>query len=664
MTIRGRTRELAVSLGAADGDAGRLEVAIAGIAFADGTSVTPPRAGVTVLVGPNNAGKSASLRQIQGLLLRPNARFPRPSGPRLVDDVQVHRAGTLSDVFAWLGEHAHARTAERGSGFARPAVGLPADIDQHDVSQGWADPACLGGLTPFFVFFAGDTQSRQQLAVGTGQRQGAMEPPVHPLHILEGQPDLERHLSELSDAVFGEPLVLDRLYTQLNLKVGRVSVPTPAIDNITEEYQGAMAALPLLSEQGDGMRSFLGLLLPLITAAYPIVLIDEAEAFLHPPQATALGRELARLAQDTGTQVILATHDRPLLGGLLEAGAPVSVVRLSRAGDDTSVHQLDPGELRSIWADPALRYTNVLDGLFHRLVVLAEGDGDCRFYAAALDAAHAQFPLPILPTDVLFVPAGDKHRLAALTRVLRALNVDVRVTADFDVLRDERTVQGIVDALSGEWAPLSSDWAVATSSLRTPRSPRRIGDIRPGISAALGEDDSVRLTKDQVDAIKRQLSVEDPWAPVKRQGVSALPPGQETAAAFRLLDALDALGLVVVRSGELESFGTDVEARKGPPWLTAALNSSVTVSRLRSSTFGAYWWPLPEQPHRPDRCSRRVGRFSPAHTSRVRVSRRPPVSRHCFSTPLSDCRRAWVGDFWTWRQGAGHPYRSNPPVAR
>lgn len=80
MTAQGCARELAVSLGAADGDASRLEVAIAGIVFADGTTVTPPQARVTVLVGPNNAGKSASLRQIQDLLLRPNARSPRPPG--------------------------------------------------------------------------------------------------------------------------------------------------------------------------------------------------------------------------------------------------------------------------------------------------------------------------------------------------------------------------------------------------------------------------------------------------------------------------------------------------------------------------------------------------------------------------------------------------------
>lgn len=571
MMVFGRAQELAVSLGAEYGDAARLEVGLASIEFADGTSVVPPLSGVTVIVGPNNAGKSITLRQIYNLLARASTTIDRPPGPRLVDDIRVHRVGESYDVYAWLGDHAHAAPPSRGKIFTRfnSQSGGRAEVGR--VDRGWGDGPYLAELAAFFVFFAGDTQSRQQFAGGAGQRPEAMDPPTHPLHVLEEHPDLERHLSEVSERVFGQPLVLDRLYGRLQLRVGRLPMPAPAIDNVTPEYRDALAALPPLAEQGDGMRSFLGLLLPLLTSTYPLVLVDEAEAFLHPPQAAALGRELARLAQDTGTQVILATHDRPLLTGLLEAGAPVSVVRLSRTGDVTAVRQLNAEQLREIWIDPALRYTNLLDGLFHRLVVLAEGDGDCRFYSAALDAAHARSPLQVLPADVLFVPAGDKHRLALLTRALRALDVDVRVTADFDVLREERTLQGIVEALGGDWGQVAADWAVATKSLRASSQPRRIRDARPGIEAALGQDDMTALTKDIVDAVKAQLRLDDPWTLAKRQGLSAVPPGQETAAAVRLLDALDALGLVVVRTGELESFGREVEARKGLPWLTAAL---------------------------------------------------------------------------------------------
>ncbi|MGW3149098.1 AAA family ATPase [Streptomyces sp. NPDC001177] len=92
--------------------------------------------------------------------------------------------------------------------------------------------------------------------------------------------------------VFRRPLTLDRLSKRVNPRVGDPGIPTPKIDRVTEEYLSALASLPGLMQQGDGMRSLLGLLVPLVTSLYPIVFIDEPEAFLHPPQATALGRIL------------------------------------------------------------------------------------------------------------------------------------------------------------------------------------------------------------------------------------------------------------------------------------------------------------------------------------------------------------------------------------
>ena len=114
------------------------------------------------------------------------------------------------------------------------------------------------------------------------------------------------------------------------------------------------------------MRSLLGLLLPLISATHQVVLVDEPEAFLHPPQARALGSALARLAKQRQLQVIVATHDRNIVSGLLKAeNVDVSVARLSRSENTTQSHQLDANNLRAIWGDPVLRYSNALDGLFH-----------------------------------------------------------------------------------------------------------------------------------------------------------------------------------------------------------------------------------------------------------------------------------------------------------
>jgi len=46
------------------------------------------------------------------------------------------------------------------------------------------------------------------------------------------------------------------------------------------------------------------------------------------------------------------------------------VLELERTGNSTMARQLDPAVLWELWEQPALEYTNILDGLFHRL-------GDC-----------------------------------------------------------------------------------------------------------------------------------------------------------------------------------------------------------------------------------------------------------------------------------------------
>ena len=101
------------------------------------------------------------------------------------------------------------------------------------------------------------------------------------------------------------------------------------------EYIAAIRALPLLTEQGDGMKSFIGLMLGLLAGQFQIVLVDEPEAFLHPPQARLLGRKLATEVP-RGTQVFVATHSSDVLQGLLDPDdANVTVVRLTRRGHES-----------------------------------------------------------------------------------------------------------------------------------------------------------------------------------------------------------------------------------------------------------------------------------------------------------------------------------------
>ena len=70
--------------------------------------------------------------------------------------------------------------------------------------------------------------------------------------------------------------------------------------------------LDLLHEQGDGMRSFILVLINAIISNYSIVFIDEPEAFLHPPQAQLLGKILSK-DLPLERQLFLATHSEDFL---------------------------------------------------------------------------------------------------------------------------------------------------------------------------------------------------------------------------------------------------------------------------------------------------------------------------------------------------------------
>jgi hypothetical protein len=68
-----------------------------------------------------------------------------------------------------------------------------------------------------------------------------------------------------------------------------------------------------------------------------------------------------------------------------------------------------------------------------------------------------------------------------------------------------------------------------------------------------------------------ELRVKDsPWDDVKDYGDRAFKK-QAGAAAQRLLAALDTIGVVSVRVGELEGFAPNINVAKGPAWLPAAL---------------------------------------------------------------------------------------------
>src|SRR5919112_4678566 len=73
-----------------------IESSVTSLTMSDGTSVSVPSKGIVVFVGPNNSGKSLSLRNLRDRL------YAGASPPHAVADMKVEQSGTEEDLGAWL----------------------------------------------------------------------------------------------------------------------------------------------------------------------------------------------------------------------------------------------------------------------------------------------------------------------------------------------------------------------------------------------------------------------------------------------------------------------------------------------------------------------------------------------------------------------------------
>jgi ABC-type cobalamin/Fe3+-siderophores transport system ATPase subunit len=524
-----------------------IKIRLASITSNAGDKVELAESGVTCLVGGNNAGKSRTLADIASLVETSGA-------PKIViDDLQLTEPGPvgIEEVVEFL-EHYAVRQPKYGVDHTQyaPLGGQGTSMRAEAFAQELTHGDGLGQAKGFFFLHATPGQLTHNASGSVGHIGAGGTNPASPLHRLFLDGALEEELSTIAYEAFEQPLTVDRANMDVRLRVGEVTdVEVPPLNRPTLEYANALAALPALSEQGDGVQSFIGIVVAVLAGRSQMLLLDEPEAFLHPGQARALGRWLSVQAKRRDLQIVLATHSRDLVVGLLEGnGEGVHFVRIVRDRDDKNhFHELRPDEVNVTWADPVLRYSNVLQGLFHSRVVICEADGDCRFYGAVLDELANERELRSQVDNLLLVPSGGKAGVATLAKALRKLGVETHAFVDFDVLNNKAMIKGIVEGVGGAWTgAIEADF---------------LAFVQPVQQGSL-------------------------WPNVKRQGLTGVPDGEPYAAAFRLLKALDQEHVHVVPSGEMESFDREI-GEHGPAWVSEALKRNVHRSSKHAKDYAA-----------------------------------------------------------------------------
>lgn len=341
-------------------------------------------------------------------------------------------------------------------------------------------------------------------------------------------------VSDYFKKAFDCDLVINRNdLTSIPLHIGKAPNKKQFTIDRQEDYYNLIDKLPLLDAQGDGMRSFATLLLNAFTSNYSITLIDEPEAFLHPPQARILGKMISQINGDN-RQIIISTHSEDFLLGLIDSGnVNISVIRINRDNKINHMSVLENDKLQKLWGNPILRYSNALSGVFHKLVVVCESDYDCLFYQAIIDAIYEK-KNEISP-DILFTHCGGKGRIKDIVSALKAVDVPVVAISDFDVINSSQIFKSMIESFGIDWdILLSNDMKTIYDSMNSKNS-----------------------------------NGYDAWCQIKKIGKSGFT-GKEPLAYERVEAICKTNGLFIVPVGEMECFDKTINKEK-KDWVYSVL---------------------------------------------------------------------------------------------
>ena len=334
-----------------------------------------------------------------------------------------------------------------------------------------------------------------------------------------------------------------------------------------EAYATILDTYKQVQNQGDGIKSFTGILLYLMLDYYRTYLIDEPESFLHPPQARIMGQIIGQtLTNDQ--QAFISTHSEEIIKGLLEACPQrIKIVRITRKEDTNAFSILSNEKFDEVWNDPLLKYSNIMSSLFHKVVVLCESDSDCKMYSIVenfIKRTEGKY------SEVLFIHCGGKHRMAKISTSMRALNIDIRLIPDIDILNDETIFKNIVEAYGIDWTSLQSDYNIIVSNLHSPKEKINRNDAKTTINRILDASENRELSNREIKEIRSVISTISKWDALKSSGISAIPAGDATVSFRKLEQILRANGIYIVPVGELEGFVKEVGGH-GPDWVNKVL---------------------------------------------------------------------------------------------
>lgn len=525
------------------------------IKFNNGIALSINPNDIVIFVGPNNCGKSQSLRDIY-------KKISNDLDSIVVKDVKVSK-GDLEEL----------KSSIKTSSKELPSdntcyTGYEYEIYNSFFSTYNNNMRLNEWFRPYLVNFL-KTETRLQISQPP-KAIDADERKTHPIHYIVHDKEYQKTVSKYFNEAFGYELTPDYLSKkQVSLLMGQIPQTIGgAAPDVMERLSKQFQSYPKVDEQGDGMRSFTGIILHMILKNYGIYLIDEPESFLHPPQAMILGKVIGELLGDD-RQAFISTHSEDIIKGLMEkCPERIKVVRITRQGNTNSFAILDNEQFKTIWGDPLLKHSNIMSSLFHKNVVLCESDSDCRLYSIALDhlmQKQGKF------SETMFTYCSGKQRMKQVAAALRSLSIDFRCVPDIDILNDKQTLKDLYESCGGTWDdPMESNYNTFSSQLNGGKVSITKQELEAQIDAFVQSVNGETLTRNDIDDLSKKIKLETKWSTLKKGGTSFIPSGQATTSFNVLNDRLKLVHIHLVYVGELERFIPEVGGH-GPSWVNSVL---------------------------------------------------------------------------------------------
>lgn len=489
---------------------------------------------------------------------------------KVVLDITINNSGSAQELISYVNNFSQ----KTYSGNREPELhGFNFNINQANLVHYWNN--IDNGISALANIFVNTLSTEQRLSAANPPQSIKIttNPPQHPIHFLQKNDKLELKFSEYFKQAFGTDLIVHRnAGNEVPLYIGRKPTPKAGEDRISEGYLRELEKLDLLHLQGDGMRSFVGVLLNAFISNHTILFIDEPEAFLHPPQARLLGKMLAK-DLPSERQLFLTTHSEDFLKGLLDSNVQnLKIIRIQRKDSINEVSVLNSLDINEIWSDSLLRHSNVLSGLFHSKVIICESDSDCRFFSAILSSLYDD--LGTIAPDVLFIHCGGKHRVPTVIKALKKLNVSMSVVTDFDVLNNINPIKSIYENLDGTWSDVEKDWNLVKAQIERKRPEFLTEDLKEEINGVFDSTTERIFPKEKISEINRALKKASPWTEAKQVGKAYIPSGDATQAFERIQIKFKEKGFYILEVGELECFDKTI-GNHGPKWVNDVLNKDL-----------------------------------------------------------------------------------------